>query len=338
MKTAIIGCGNIARVHRAVLAGMQDVDLVAVADIKPDRAQAAAAECGARAYTDYLAMLDAEAPDCVHICTPHALHTPMALEALRRGIHVLTEKPCAVSPAEAAALIEAQNASGRQVGVCFQNRYNPAVLALKKALADGTAGPVKAIRAFVTWNRGTAYYSDDWHGTRALECGGVLINQAIHTVDLVQHLGGGCAAVTGHVSNDHLQGAIEVEDTAVLRMRLCSGGTALLYATTAYGEDARVMIEVHCAHAVYRIEGGDLLFRLAPDGTCERLPTDAPAETLGKQYWGGGHTALIRDFYDHLVAGTPFPIDAAEGGKASAIVAACYRSGGDVLQGKEVVL
>ena len=338
MKTAIIGCGGISQVHRAVLAAMDGVEIAAVADIKPDRAQAAAAACGARAYENYLTMLDAEAPDCVHICTPHALHTPMALEALRRGIHVLTEKPCATSPAEIDALIRAQRESGCQVGVCFQNRYNSAVQALKTALAQPETGPVKAIRAFVTWNRGRDYYADDWHGTRALECGGVLINQAIHTVDLIQYLGGGCKAVTGHISNDHLQGVIEVEDTAALRMTLQNGGVALLYATTAYGEDARVLLEVHCANAVFRMEGGDLLFRLGADGTPVRLPTDAPAEVLGKQYWGGGHTALIRDFYNHLATGRPFPIDAAEGGKACAIVAACYQSSGGEIEGKELVL
>ena len=338
MKTAIIGCGGISHVHRAVLSAMDGVEIVAVADIKPDRAQAAAAACGARAYRDYLTLLDAEKPDCVHICTPHALHTPMALAALQRGIHVLTEKPCATSPAEIDALIRAQRESGRQVGVCFQNRYNPAVQALVAALALPETGPVSAIRAFVTWNRGRDYYSDDWHGTRALECGGVLINQAIHTVDLIQHLGGGCSAVTGHIFDDHLQGVIEVEDTAALRMKLQNGGVALLYATTAYGEDARVLIEVHCENAVFRLEGGDLLFRLAADGTPVRLPVDPPAEVLGKQYWGGGHTALIRDFYDHLAAGRPFPIDAAEGGKASAIVAACYQSARGETEGKEVLL
>lgn len=119
-------------------------------------------------------------------------------------------------------------------------------------------GKIKAIRAFVTWSRDEDYYSDDWHGTLEKECGGVLINQAIHTVDLVQYFGGKCKSLTAHVANDHLKGKIEVEDNASVLMKLENGVTAMLYATTAYAENSDVFIEILTEKGKLRLEGEKL--------------------------------------------------------------------------------
>lgn len=154
-----------------MLSGIPDVKIVGVADIKPERAGTAAEEYGAKAYSSLAELLKAEEPDCVHICTPHYLHTPMAVEALEAGANVFVEKPCSVTAEEAGRLLSAQRKSGRQLGVCFQNRYNSCVRYVKGIVDSGEFGSVKAIRAFVTWSRGADYYSDDWHGTLDKECG-----------------------------------------------------------------------------------------------------------------------------------------------------------------------
>ncbi len=325
MKVAVIGCGNISKMHLKALSENPETEIIAVADIKPQRADSAAKEYGAKAYYDFDELLSNEKPDSIHICTPHYLHTDIAVKALEAGINVLTEKPCSVSDGEVEKLRNAQKKSGKQLGICFQNRYNNCVIRAKEIISSASLGKLLAIRAFVTWSRGEDYYSDDWHGTADKECGGVLINQAIHTVDLIQHLGGKCRKVTAHVANDHLKGVIEVEDNASVLMKLESGITAMLYATTAYGENSDVFIELSFENGKLRLEG-DRLYSVDKTGNiteaCER-----PEVTYhGQSYWGVGHSVLIKDFYNCIKNNTPFAINAFDGGHAEKIVFACYES------------
>lgn len=324
MRVAVVGCGNVSKNHFSALENLQSAEIVAVVDIKKDRADEKAAQTGSRSYYDFDEMLRAEKPECVHIATPHYLHTPMAVKALESGANVFLEKPCSVSADEIKALAEAQKSSGRQVGICFQNRYNKCVRRAKEIIDSGECGKIRAARAFVTWDRDMDYYSDDWHGTADKECGGVLINQAIHTVDLLGYLCGDCAALEAHISNDHLKGQIEVEDTASVRMELDGGIIAMLYATTAFSVNAEVFIEIFLEDAVLRLEG-ERLFRINGD-TAESLVDRADKEFVGKDYWGHGHKAIIKDFYDCLETGRKFSIDAVEGGKAAAVVLASYAS------------
>lgn len=324
MKAAVVGCGNISRMHFSALNELDDVEIVAVADIKKDRADEKSALYNAKAYYDIDDMLNNEQIDCLHICTPHYLHTQMAVKALGKGINVLVEKPCSVSNEEIKLLRKAQKESGKQVAVCFQNRYNLSIIALKKAVLSGEYGAVKSIRAFVTWNRGEDYYSDDWHGTLEKECGGVLINQAIHTIDLIQYIGGECKSITAHTFNDHLQGVIEVEDTATVLMQLGNGVKAVLYATLAYGENSDVFVEVCFENGIKLRLEGEKLFKIFTDGKTEELCEKSKNDFIGQSYWGHGHSSLIADYYDCLKTGRKFEIDAFEGGKAAEIVAECY--------------
>lgn len=325
MKVAVAGCGNISKVHFAALSENPDVQIVAVADIKPERADEAATKYGAKAYYSFDELLENETPDALHICTPHYLHTNMAVKALKKGINVLVEKPCSVSPEEVETLRNAQTESGKQLAVCFQNRYNSCVCEADKIIDSGALGKVKAIRAFVTWSRDEDYYSDDWHGTLDKECGGVLINQAIHTVDLVQHFGGKCKKITAHVSNDHLKGIIEVEDNVSVLMELDNNVTALLYATTAFSENSEVFIEIALENGKLRIEG-EKLYQIDGDGNLNVICQKSEGIYHGESYWGKGHSVLINDFYDCLKTGRKFEIDSFEGGHAAKIVAASYQS------------
>ncbi len=325
MKVAVIGCGNVSVMHFNALRDNPDTEIIAVADIKPERADKKAAEYGARAYYDFNALLENENPDCVHICTPHYLHTPMAIKALSKGINVLLEKPCSVSMKEIEELRNAEKASGKQLGICFQNRYNACVREAKQIIDSGEMGKVRAVRAFVTWMRDEKYYSDDWHGTLDKECGGVMINQSIHTMDLVQYLGGKCKKVTAHVSNDHLKGIIEVEDTANALLELENGVTAVFYATLAYAENSEVFIEIALENGKLRLEG-EKLYSIGADGKFTEITGKTDAVYHGQRYWGSGHSVLIDDYYYCLKSGEKFEIDAVEGGRAAMIVAACYES------------
>ena len=137
----VIGCGGISRVHRTALSHMPNVQIVAVADIVAGRAREAAEECQAQALTDWREMLKMEEIDAVHICTPHYLHAPMAVEALRAGKHVLTEKPMATSNEAAMEMIRAADVPGApMLGVVFQNRYNPSVQMALQMIRSGEMG------------------------------------------------------------------------------------------------------------------------------------------------------------------------------------------------------
>ena len=176
-KSAIVGCGGIAQVHAKALRDGDYAELAACADIRPERAETMAQQYGGKAYSSLEEMLDGEAIDVLHICTPHSLHTPMAKEAVRRGIQVFTEKPPVISReqwAEFSALGEGKV----RVGICFQNRYNRSVRYLEELLASGKPGKVLGARAFVTWRRDAPYYTESgWRGSLQTEGGGVLINQ-----------------------------------------------------------------------------------------------------------------------------------------------------------------
>ncbi len=326
MKVSLVGCGGISKTHIKVITDIDEAQLISVADNNFERAKKVESETDAKAYASLDDLLGGEKPDVLHICTPHYLHVPMALKALEMGINVLIEKPCAVTLEELKMLRDAQNRTGLKVGTCFQNRYNLSALQLKSLLEEtGRYGKILGARGFVTWERGKDYYSDDWHGTLEKECGGVLINQAIHTLDMLQYLTGELLAVTGHTSNDHLRGLIEVEDTATALLEFAGGVNGVFYATLANSCDSPVFIEIKCEHATFRIEG-DNLFKICSDGRIETYRGYEEKDYTGKACWGTGHQALICDFYSCINENTPFEIDAYEGGKAVEIVLGIYKS------------
>lgn len=325
MKTVLIGCGNISRCHLDAIDVLDGVTLAAVADIRPDRAEAAAEKHRCSAYGDWREMLRQEQPDVVHICTPHDLHVEMAVAALESGANVLCEKPAAIDHPSLMRLQRAQTESGKQLGICFQNRYNVGVLEALRLMREGKTGSLVSIRANVDWCRGADYYSDDWHGIKAREGGGVLVNQAVHTLDLLQMFAFSPAvSVQAHIANDHLQGVIDEEDTALLRAVFQNGVMGQLHATTAFQSNVRVEIDLFFRHDTLRLSG-PVLQRLEDDGTATTL-TGTDTSTGSKAYWGTGHPALIADYYRCLRSHVPFPIDAFEGGKAVELFLAAYRS------------
>ena len=304
-RVGLVGCGGIAQVHGAALQELPGVELAACADIRPERARDFAEKYGGRAYASLEAMLEGERLDSLHICTPHSLHTPMAKLAAGRGLHVFTEKPPVIRWDQWREFQELEKAPVR-VGVCFQNRYNQSVHLLKEVLASGEAGKVLGARAFVTWHREAPYYTESgWRGSLETEGGGVLINQSIHTLDLLVRFLGKPTQVEATMTNHHLRGVIEVEDT--LEAYLTFGDVhALFYATTAHCVDSPVLIELECEKVTIRMEEGEL--HLAwKDGTRQDfslVPPKSPA--AGKAYWGASHGLCIRDFYESLRKNLPF--------------------------------
>lgn len=319
---AVIGCGDISTIHVAALATMDNAELVAVCDTDPDRLQAAEAAHGVPGYADYLDMLQKVRPDVVHVCTPHHLHASVAADCLERGVNVIVEKPLAHTLAEGQRLIEVAERSEAKIAVCFQNRYNATSQAMHKLLDGGTLGQVIGASATVMWHRDASYYRNrPWRGTWAEGGGGLMMNQAIHTVDLLQWLVGDVAKVEGHASTRSLGGVIEVEDTAEFVAEHVNGARSVFYSTLANAVNAPVTLDIVTEKATLSLRG-DLTVSYA-DGTVDVIP-ERVAESGGRSYWGVSHELLIADFYNKLQDAGPFWINPAEAGKSLRIIKDIY--------------
>ena len=307
LRSAIVGCGGIAQVHARALSEMPEAELIAFADVIPERAETMAGKYGGRAYSSLDELLDHEKIDVLHICTPHYLHTPMARQAAELDINVFTEKPPVIDRQQWTEF--KQLGDKVRVGICFQNRYNGSTRALKDLLSTGEPGKVLGSRGFVTWRRDAPYYTESgWRGALSNEGGGALINQAIHTLDLMAYFLGPGQVLGASLSNRHLKGIIEVEDT--LEAALDFGDArGLFYAATAYSLDAPIIFELACENATLRLEG-ERFTRIWRDGRMEQEDYTAPDPTVpGKSYWGSSHRRCIEDFYRCVMSGERFPND-----------------------------
>jgi len=322
-KTAIIGCGVIHSLHADAVASYPHAELKAVVDVDEKKSEASARRYGCTALTDYREALADPEIDVVHICTPHYLHAPMAIEAMKAGKHVLTEKPMAISVDECLKMTGVSAETDRQLGVCFQNRYNTTSRYIKTLLESGKAGRILAAKASVTWLRGQDYYgSASWRGTWAQEGGGVLINQSIHTLDLLRWFAGKAVKIKGNADTRFLEDIIEVEDTAEATILFENGARGFFFATNGYA-DAPVELQLVCENAVMTLSG-DLTVRYR-NGESEVI-TDVQPKTGEKAYYGTGHASLIEDFYDSLLAGKPFAVDGSQGIEAIRLIHALYKS------------
>ncbi len=304
IHAAIIGCGTVAPVHAYALKQLSGVSLVACADIDSKRAESMAQNYGLRAYNSMEKLLENEQIDVVHLCTPHYLHVPMAQLAATGGIHVFSEKPPAIDREQWTSLLEA--AQKVRVGVCFQNRYNGSVVKLREMLAGGSLGKVLGTRAFVTWSRNKEYYTDSgWRGKQNTEGGGVLINQAIHTLDLMVYMLGKPQHVEAKLSNHHLKGIIDVEDTVEAYMTF-GDAPGLFYTTTAYCSNSPVLMEIDCENATVRMEMDELSVSWN-NGEKEHFEYKSELPVT-RDYWGSAHVICIREFYNALKNGRDVPI------------------------------
>jgi UDP-N-acetyl-2-amino-2-deoxyglucuronate dehydrogenase len=320
---AVIGCGDVSVVHFDALESLLGVLLVGVCDTDPKRLATAVATHDVPGYGDHLTLLEEVRPDVVHICTPHDQHARVAVDCLERGVHVILEKPLAHTLDEGRRLVEAAERSSAKIAVCLQNRYNPPVQAMQRLLSSGELGRVVGCAATVLWHRSADYYlSRPWRGTWHRSGGGLLMNQAIHTVDLLQWLMGEVTAASGQVATRVLGDVIEVEDTAEFVLEHQGGARSVFYATNANVINAPVSLDVVTEAATLNLRG-DLTVNYS-DGRIEIVP-ERKAPTGGRAYWGASHDLLIRDFYNRLDEDAPFWISPREADKSLRIVKRIYQ-------------
>lgn len=318
----IIGCGTILPVHLDGIHSYEEAELLLVSDIEATVAKSVADREGCQWVADYKEVLGREAIDVVHILTPHYLHVPMAIEALEAGKHVVLEKPVGISYEQLIHLQEVAERSGLVVGVTFQNRFNPTTLKMREIVESGRLGKLIASKAVLTWCRKDAYYSDSkWRGKLSTEGGGLLINQAIHTLDLLEYIGGRVGSIEATVLNN-THPDIEVEDTAMILMRYESGAVANFFATNSHGEDSPIEMD-------FIYEKGKMQLRKQQLTLTVNDQSDVVASDLVKKgeksYWGMSHQLIIGDIYQSIRADQTPTVTLEEAIRATELVLACYK-------------
>ncbi len=259
LRFAIVGAGVIGAVHAAVISALSDrIALTAVVDVHLDRAGRLTAEHGGEPLTSVSEALSLA--DVVVVCTPTGRHGEIAVEALAAGKHVIIEKPAETTVTKIDEIIAAQRRAGTHVAVISQHRFDPATEVAVSAIAAGELGRLTSGIASIDWWRGQSYYdSGDWRGTWDLDGGGALMNQGVHTVDLLVATMGRPVEVfayTGTLAHDR----IEVEDVAVGVVRFENGGLGVLHATTAAYPGLSARLQVHGDRGSVVIDNDKLSF------------------------------------------------------------------------------
>ncbi|GAB4241465.1 MAG: Gfo/Idh/MocA family oxidoreductase [Acidobacteriota bacterium] len=329
LRIGIAGAGNISRTHARAAQQVAGVRLVGVWGRNRKKSEQFAGDFGIPAFGTYEALLSSGL-DIVLLGTPSGVHAEQGIAAAQRGIHVLTEKPVDIHLDRVDALIEACEAAGVKLGVFFQDRVAPDIVELKRRVDGGYYGRPLLVTAQVKWYRPPEYYGDSsWRGTWALDGGGAVMNQGIHTVDLVQWLMGPVATVearTGTLYHD-----IETEDTAVVLLEFASGALGTYEATTVAfpGFPRRVVISGTEGSAL--LEHDRIVF--------SQTRTDAAGAGASAVYADRnlseatpvvsnveGHRRILEDFVAAIREGREPLCNGREGRKSVAIVEAIYES------------
>lgn len=298
-RIGIVGLGTVHRTHLQALRQLPQVEPAVFCDIDPAKRP----EQGIF-YTDYREMAERERLDAVHICLPHHLHSDGAEVFARHGVSVLCEKPVARDLDQWQQMCRLEETYGVKVAVCLQNRLNRSFTALKEQLADGSAGRLLGIKAVATWCRTPEYYAAaPWRGRMDQAGGGCMINQAIHTLDLMLQVGGEVRSVSGQTSR--LSGyPIEVEDTAAARISFANGTAGLFLGSVCNADNSSIELRVTCERKIYTIKDY-ALWVSSPEAEWEkRLLIRDEQMTGAKTYYGAGHVQLIRNFYQ-MLSGRP---------------------------------
>ena len=327
VRLAFVGCGRISRTHFDAIRGVEDIDLVAVCDVVEERAREAGQLNGVPWFTSYQKMLEDVACDAVTIATPSGLHPQHGIMAARAGKHVICEKPMAISLTSADELVQACDEHGVQLFVVKQNRLNPSVQLVKRALDKGRFGRLYVANTTVRWTRPQEYYDQaPWRGTWEFD-GGAFMNQASHYVDLIQWLAGPVESVIAKTAT--LARKIESEDTGVAVLRFRSGAVGVIEVTmltypknlegslTLLGEKGTVRIG---GTAVNRIEHWSFADYDDDDKLVDKATTNPSS------VYGHGHAGYYRNVLAVLRGEAKPETDGREGRKSLELILGIYES------------
>ena len=330
IRVGVIGCGRISIRHFLSLIAIEEVELVACCDIKEDRADLCAKEYGVKAYYSYEEMIEQENLDAVHLCLPHYLHSKVAIYAFEHGVNVLTEKPMDVDLESAVKAVEVAKKKDLLFGVIFQCRYNNPAQLVKKAITSGKLGKILSARSVLTWNRSDDYYkSSDWKGTWDKEGGGVVIDQAIHSIDLVNWIIDSDIETIECTMKNRGHHIVTVEDTAEGYITYKNGTKYGFYCMNNYSCDEPIEIRMFCENGKVTFSYHDA-YIIYNDGSIEEAHENNKTNAAdgGKDYWGSWHIRQIRQYYDALLGKEKLELSGEEALKTHKLIMKLYDIGG----------
>jgi UDP-N-acetyl-2-amino-2-deoxyglucuronate dehydrogenase len=323
----LIGGGNISETHARAARAIPGVDIAAIYGTNAGKVARLCREYGGAPYSDLEKFWSHRPMEMVAIGSPSGLHAEQGIAAARHGLHVLTEKPIDISLESADALIAEAKKAGVTLGVFFQDRCKPDILRVKRAVDSGTLGRPILADARVKWYRAPEYYAKSrWRGTWALDGGGALINQAVHTLDLMQWIFGDVVTVQG-ASKTALH-AIEAEDTLTALLQFANGALGVLQATTSAFPGYPRRLELTGSEGTLIIEQDRLLASdlKSPSGDllCGSEADSNPSSSSPVVSDARGHQAVLQDFLDAIRTGGEPRCDGKEGRRSLALVQAIY--------------
>lgn len=325
----LIGGGNISETHARAARAIPGVEIAAVYGTSPEKVRQLCGALGGTPYADFEAFLAHRPMNAVIIGSPSGLHASQGIAAAKQGLHVLTEKPFDISTSRADALIEAAQQSRVKLGVIFQDRLKPHIRQLKDWIDRGLLGRPLLVDARVKWYRPPEYYANSrWRGTLALDGGGALMNQGIHTIDLLLWLLGDASRVQARVATQlH---AIESEDTATAILEFASGAIGVFQATTASYPGYPRRVEITGSEGTVILEHDRIIavdLRSAPQEAtkfAERDENQSGSSAVVSDF--RGHQAVIQDFLCAIRENRAPACDGQEGRRSLALVEAIYRA------------
>ena len=335
IRFAIVGAGIIGTWHAGVIAAIDGSELAAVVDVVPQRAAELAEAHAAVAATTLAEALAETEIDAVAVCVPSGIHADIAVEALQAGKHVMVEKPVDVDLASVERIRQAHEKAGTTLTVVSQHRFDPSTEALYEAIDAGRLGRLTSGIASVAWWRSQDYYdSGDWRGTWALDGGGALMNQSVHTIDLLLGALGRPTEVSAY-ADVLAHERIEVEDTAVAILKFASGALGVVHGTTAAAPGMSARLQIHGDRGSAVIDGDRLVTMPVVDpatGEVEELAVGAaaaaPSQTGSNDpgAMSDAHQYQYRNFLKAIAGEEPVRVGLAEGHDALATILAIYES------------
>lgn len=325
----ILGCGNVARVHAEAIRRVPELRLVSVCS----RSEASARRLGEQQGVPWLGGLEAFLSDpalnAVAVCTPNGTHAELGCAAARAGKHVLVEKPIDITLERTDELVGACREAGVRLAVSFQSRFLDAPRALKAAAEAGRFGAPVMASAFIKWYRTAEYYaSAPWRGSLAMDGGGALINQAIHTLDLLRWIMGPVAGVAAW-RDRRVHGRIEGEDTLVAALRFESGALGVVEAATSAFPGMKRRLEITGSEGTAVLDGDNITAWSLRDGSPNPVPpaaevSDGSANPMAIDC--EGHRRVYADFAESVLTGKKPWVDGAEGRTSLELVLEIYRN------------
>ena len=334
MKYALIGCGRISTNHIKAAVNNQ-LGIAAVCDIIPEKMETLLAKHGLETdrtiarFTDYIQMLDEVKPTLVSIATESGIHAQIALDCIDRGIHVIIEKPMAMSMADADEIIRRSEAKGVKVCACHQNRFNVAVQKTRQALEAGRFGRLSHGSIHVRWNRDHGYYDQaSWRGTWAQD-GGCLMNQCIHGIDLLRWMFGDEVDEVYGTTRQQFHDYLEAEDVGMAVVKFRNGAVATIEGTTnVYPKNLEETLYIFGEKGTVKI-GGTSTNNIDVWDFSDETEADAANKALKEatsNVYGNGHTSLFADVIDVIEHDRKPYVDAYAGRNALEMVLAIYKS------------